>query len=232
VERGDVTTKNKDIAVNGHEADDATGATGATGESSPRYADIWPPPNAPLRVAWRFYQETGFTNGIRNLLFWCGTWTMWAGTHWREIDEELVINRLYRALAHAVYVNNEDREEDSSLFGAFFDLLGQANPVPWNPDPAKINRVLNVMRSAVGLLESHTDPPVWVHVADPDVPATQMISFENGLFDLGTRTMHDHTPALFNLPCATSSTMCRAHSAAKAKSLRQHRCVVEPHHHT
>jgi len=45
------------------------------------------------------------------------------------------------------------------------------------------------------------DPPSWVdviHSAEKITDASQMVC-TNGLLDLSTRTLHNHTPALFNL---------------------------------
>jgi putative DNA primase/helicase len=49
-------------------------------------------------------------------------------------------------------------------------------------------------------VSSDIDPPSWIglHAAAETQPA-QMISCSNGLLDLSTRTILDHTPALFNV---------------------------------
>ena len=76
---------------------------------------------------------------------------------------------------------------------------GQFEVRDWNPDKRKVANVLEAME-ALGALERGIDPPAWIfpHSA-AETDAAQMISCENGLLDLSTRTIHDHSPALFNV---------------------------------
>jgi putative DNA primase/helicase len=186
-------TQDLDTVVK-HDDSDATGGTGATGESEP--SDIWPAPDAPLEVAKKFYADKGcLTDGVRNLLFWRGGWILWTGTGWREVDEAEVTLRLYLALEHAVYTDTE--KPGGGVLGLFQAILGGLE-TPWNPNRAKIGNVMHAMKS-IGHLPSNTEPPAWIHaVHSANSPATQVISCQNGVLDLGTRTLHNHSPALFN----------------------------------
>ena len=69
---------------------------------------------------------------------------------------------------------------------------------PWNPDKHKVANVIEAM-AAIGHLSADVDPPSWI---DPhsaaETAAGQVISCKNGLLNLSTRTIHNHTPALFN----------------------------------
>ena len=71
---------------------------------------------------------------------------------------------------------------------------------PWSPDKHKVANVLEAIEALDAL-----DRPTSIRQRGSDLhsaaetDAAQMISCENGLLDLSTRTIHDHTPALFNV---------------------------------
>jgi putative DNA primase/helicase len=68
----------------------------------------------------------------------------------------------------------------------------------WNPDRHKVANVLESME-ALAHLPIDIDPPSWILHSSAETAAEQMISCENGLLDLSTRTIGGHTPMLFNL---------------------------------
>ena len=53
--------------------------------------------------------------------------------------------------------------------------------------------------AAIGHLSSETDTPAWIDTRTANASAEQVISCQNGLLDLDDRTLHEHSPSLFNL---------------------------------
>jgi putative DNA primase/helicase len=159
--------------------------SGEANEHEPRTARgspgplIYPPPTAPYAVAKQLYQGCRDADGIRNLLAYRGGWQLWRTTHWSEVDAAEVRARVYAALEHAFYVKRLALEH-------------------WDPTRYKVANVIEAM-AAIGHLSSDTDAPAWIDRHDVKTPAPQVISCRNGLLDLESRTLHPHTPSLFNL---------------------------------
>jgi putative DNA primase/helicase len=164
--------------------DDETSSGEKESESKPK-PTIYPPPTAPYAVAKQLYTGCRDENGVRNLLAYRGGWELWRTTHWAEVDPAEVRARVYLALEHAFYVVLKGRP-------------AMPQSVPWDPTRNKIANVLEAM-AAIGHLSSEIDAPEWIDTHTVTASAAQVISCDNGLLDLGGRTLHDHTPALFNL---------------------------------
>jgi putative DNA primase/helicase len=156
-----------------------------------------PGPGAPYEVAKALYH--GDLLPQTPLLAWRGGWMTWHRTHWAEIDEAELRRSVYETLSHAAYLH-PIREKGITVDYEKRD---------WDPTKHKIVDVLEAL-AAVVQLSRDIDPPSWLlHSADartitaPDditaTPAAQVISADNGLLDLSTRTLHEHNPALFNL---------------------------------
>lgn len=142
----------------------------------------FPPPTAPYDVAKQLYEGCRDHDGVRNLVRYRGDWMLWRMTHWAEVDDAEVRSRIYRALEHAVYVVVKN---------------GTPQIVQWAPTRHKVANVLEAM-AAIGHLSSDTDTPAWIDLHSAKLSADRVISCQNGLLDLDSRTLHDHTPALFN----------------------------------
>jgi putative DNA primase/helicase len=149
------------------------------GTSDSPVATAYPAPTAPYAVAKHLYTGLRDADGLRNLLRHNGGWQLWRTTHWSEVDAAEVRSRVYQALEHAVYET-------------------KSGWVPWDPTRHKIANVLEAM-AAIGHLSSEMDPPAWIDAHAVEADAEKVVSCENGLLDLDDRTLHDHTPALYNL---------------------------------
>jgi putative DNA primase/helicase len=172
----------EDIPVNGEIPTDGEQphTDTSSGTSGPV---IYPAPTAPYAVAKRLYEGLRDADGVRNLLAYRGGWQLWRTTHWSEIDLAEVRANVYKALENACYVKAKD---------------GVPSLEPWDPTRHKIGNVLEAM-AAVGHLSSEIDAPEWIERHDVRTTAAQVISCENGLLNLEARSLHQHTPALFNL---------------------------------
>lgn len=149
---------------------------------------LYPAPSAPLRVAKKIYCQFRNDDTARTLLAWRGGWQRWQGPHWSELDPAELRSLVYEEL------DAVDYERPIMEKGIVVDF----ERTPWNPDKRKVANVLEAMQ-AVGHLSSEIDPPAWIDSQSvTKTPAAQMISCANGLLDLSTRTVHVHTPAMFN----------------------------------
>ncbi|MGZ4585068.1 MAG: DNA primase family protein [Mycobacterium sp.] len=151
---------------------------------------LFPPPSAPLDVARKLYSRyrVGGDN-LRTLLAWRGGWMQWQTVHWSELDAAHLRSEIYDTLGEVDY-KHPIREK-----GVTVDYEVR----PWCPDKHKVANVLEAI-AAIAHLSIDADPPSWIGVhSAAEISAGQVISCENGLLDLSTRTTHEHTPALFNV---------------------------------
>ena len=150
--------------------------------------ELYPPPDAPLDTAQKLYDRHRLGNGLRTLVAWRGEFMCWHTTHWSEVDPAWLRSESYEALGKVDY------EAKIKVKG---EVVIERRP--WKPDKRKIANVTEAM-AAIGYIPADVDPPAWINVhSAAENPATQVISCTNGLLDVSTREMHDHTPALFNV---------------------------------
>src|SRR5262245_23146467 len=170
-------------------------------EGGPRECRQIPCAVGPYAVAQQLQQKHLSNEGLSHLAAWRGGWMAWQQTRWVEVDAAALRQSIYAALSQATYWH-ETKEAEWR---------------PWNPDKHKMANVFEAL-AAVVHLSSDINPPAWINnihsaketsrrpmiAAEPAVDITettagQIISCNNGLLDLSTRTLHDHTPAFFNL---------------------------------
>jgi putative DNA primase/helicase len=160
----------------------------------------FPPPSAPYEVAGQLFRDYLTDAGMSKLASWRGGWMAWRITHWTEVDTAQLRHTIYGALSQAFYLHETK------------DGIEKRD---WNPDRHKMSNVLEAL-AAVVHLPSNIDAPAWINAHGengptaitpvpantfrlPEDDAAQIVSCRNGLLDLSTRTLRDHTPALFNL---------------------------------
>ena len=115
---------------------------------------------------------------------WRNTWMLHHQSRWFELDTARLRSHIYRTLQNCTY---EHETKDG------------IEVRKWNPDKRKVANVLEAME-ALAHLSADIDPPAWIALhSAAETDAAQMISCENGLFDLTARKMRDHSPALFNV---------------------------------
>lgn len=149
---------------------------------------MYPAPAAPLEVARKLYDGHRHDDGSRTLVAWRGGWMRWDGPHWSEVDPAELRSEVYETLGRADYLKPVTGMRGRLDF----------QPDPWNPDKRKVGNVMEAL-AAVGHLSATVDAPSWIEQHDfVQHPAAHMIGCANGVLDLTTRTLHDHTPALFN----------------------------------
>jgi putative DNA primase/helicase len=144
------------------------------------------PPAAPLPVASLVYDDFRVARGLWTLRAWRGGWMIWRGAYWTELDTAQLRSHIYRVLSNARY----EHETNHGI-----------EVLPWNPGKHKIANVIDAL-AALAHLGADIDPPAWIkfqgiHSATPEGP--QLISCTNGLLDVPTRTLLQHTPGWFNM---------------------------------
>lgn len=148
---------------------------------------VFPSPGAPLDVSRKLYAAYRTDDGLRTLLSWRGGWQRWDRTHWAELDIAKLRAEVYQVLGDVDYMRPVRKNGE----------IDHYEQTPWYPNKRKVSDVLEAM-AAVGHLSADLDPPAWIANAKVRTDAGQMISCTNGLLDLSTRTVTEHTPALFN----------------------------------
>ena len=127
-------------------------------------------------------RESLFTDNHHRLLLHDhrGVFFSWDGTCWPERDRRDIRAASYRFLEHAHFYHPDKGEQ------------------PFQPSKRKIDDVIDALRAAV-ILESSVDPPSWTDVSSAQhrPPAREIVSMQNGLLHVPTRTLLAHTPDFF-----------------------------------
>ena len=144
---------------------------------------ILPPPSVPMNVAREFSQARFLhPDGHPTLRHWRGGWWLWLRSRYVEVEPRAVRAWAYEYAEHARYERRDKK-------------TGEIESVGWAPNRSKIADLLEAL-AAVTHLSDDVSQPGWIAV--PDAPAGVIVSFENGLLDVGTRTLLPHDPRFFN----------------------------------
>lgn len=145
---------------------------------------VVPSPSNPMAVAREHVrQQHVHESGALTIAHHRGAFYSWTGSWWAEDDETSVRSRLYAWLEDAVY------EADA----------GEVKP--WRPNRHKVANVVDALR-AVAHISDRLTPPCWTGENDPPAAVDELVAVGNGLLHVPTRTLHEHTPGLFNLSAA------------------------------
>ena len=157
------------------------GAVSARDEPPASDRIIVSPPGRPLEVARQFLDEHYADPRHRLLVHHAGIFREWAATHWAEAEDAGLVSRLYGFLDKGDYWAT-DRDKEPVL--ASFD-----------PNRAKVANVLEALKAEahVGIA---TTMPAWL--TNPAALAGELVAVENGLLDVPTRRLHEHSPEFFN----------------------------------
>jgi putative DNA primase/helicase len=140
-------------------------------------------PKAPYQTATTYLDMKHTAEGLRTLHFHRGDFYTYAGTHYREAEQDMLKQCLYRFL-------NEAYQADDS-----------AELKPFNPDRNKVNDVFDAVRAETALSKD-INAPAWLGDAEAiPFPAHEMISCRNGILNPSTRELASHTPEFFSPTC-------------------------------
>lgn len=159
--------------------------------------EFLPSPSNPMAVGRELV--TGYQQaGQLTLRRWRGTWMRWHGTCWAEAADATTDSWLYRRLEHAWYVDESRKVPQDK---------------PWEPNRRKVADIAAAL-AAITHLPDSTDPPAWLGKEEP-APAGQIVACVNGLLDVGTRRLHEHTPEFFGIVAVPFAYDQRARKPAR-----------------
>jgi putative DNA primase/helicase len=140
-----------------------------------------PPPDKPMAVARALVALRYSHHEDPILRWWQDDWWKWETTRWQKLSEAEVESDAYKFTEHATW-----RTSSGYLR-------------PWVPDRRKVGDLLEALRAICLLPASVVRPPGWITPTDEaKLPANTLLSLANGLLHIPTRTLHPHTPRLFN----------------------------------
>lgn len=138
-------------------------------------------PRAPMRVARHIADDRYQREGLRTLVHHRGSFLRWDGPQWVEVEENELRAALYGVLDGA----------------SFLDAKGEEQP--WNPNRRSVSDVADALR-ALSHLPEHVGAPGWMPTAPTVLTRHQpgeIVSVTNGLLDVRTRDLLEHTPNFF-----------------------------------
>lgn len=140
-------------------------------------AQLLLPPSEPMQVARQFVERHCLHDGSPDALtlrYWHGGWWAWRVSHWAEVENRSVRALLYAFTEHAIYEAGKDL-------------------APWAPTRRKIGDLLEAL-SAIVILSNELEQPCWIDGR----PNGTIVAVANGLLDITSRNLYEHTPAYFN----------------------------------
>lgn len=169
----------------------------------------FPSPGQPMKVA-RQLEPDWLNSDDHTLLHWRGQWMQWRGSHWAEVEDRNIRAELYERLENAYYTEMtrsgpEDRpwaptrskiSDLAEALAAIIHIPETVNPPCWlNPV-----RLVQTVRDPPSIAHAHTQEEAGPTMARTADRADQVyVATANGLLDVTTRTMGDHTPTFYNL---------------------------------
>lgn len=158
----------------------------------------WPSPKTPQKVAQQVIART--ERSSRPLAHWRGEWLRWTGRCWEPTTEDQIRQTLYRLLEKANY-------EHVAAKGVVMEAA-------WNPDKAKITNVIDALK-AEALWPNEVAEGTW-----RDGRRCPVVPFANGLLQVDSAQLVNHTPDYFN----TDYVRCDYDPDAKAHALNKFLC--------
>jgi putative DNA primase/helicase len=158
------------------------------GQESTDPREVVLPKDAPWVAAERFLTDRYTRGDTRLLHYHRGAFYSWTGTHYRELIPETLQRELYQFLAPTVVITKKGEIE------------------PFNPNKTKIGAIEHALQRLV-LIDAKVDTPCWL--GQGHAPAKDVIVVQNGILNLRTRTLAQHSPLLFTttcLPCDYSAS--------------------------
>jgi len=134
----------------------------------------------PLDHAKKFLQSDYAVEGGYRLTHYTGEFFVYKGTHYEPMEDSTVRARVYEFLSKC-------------------QRQVKQNIVPFSPNIASVNAVIDATKSIIHL-ENHstTKPPVWLSGYEQGKPpANKLISMENGIFQMEERILFPHSLGFF-----------------------------------
>lgn len=142
-------------------------------------------PNSPMDSARRLLSDRYTTNDEQVLYRHRGDFYCWQQNLYAEVTSDYLhadINLFLECAKKAVKVKDENGE--------------RTELVAFHPKRSNVNEVYGAMES-IAYLGDPLQPPFWLDDNVPDLPASEILSCENGLLHLPTRALLPHTTSFF-----------------------------------
>jgi putative DNA primase/helicase len=137
---------------------------------------LLPPPSNPMAVARVLLQQHCHQpTGAFTLRHWRGSWMQWIGPAWSEVEDRTIRADLYHQVETANYSDGDKIK-------------------PWAPNRHRMADLVDAV-AAITHLSQQTQPPAWLKA---EWDSTQLIACRNGLLDVASRALIQHSPNYFN----------------------------------
>lgn len=140
--------------------------------------EVWPSPNQPLECAKKFVRSYHSKDDEPTIRRWRGEFYEWNGSCFTPISDEDLESILYRRLESATFMSGTTAPA----------ALG------WNPDPAKIGKLIKALAGFVNVREF-----VESNTFLDKRPSENIVAFKNGNLDFLSRELTKPSPKFFNL---------------------------------
>lgn len=130
-----------------------------------------------------------FCQLVPNLIHFDQQWLMWNGTAYLEVLPDDMEQKAHHFLRDAKMVRLIEYLDANS------EPKTRYETVPFNPKNADVKELLHALRNVVHLQE-RLQPPCWLD-GRTDLDPTRLIACRNGLLDIDTRILYEHTPQFF-----------------------------------
>lgn len=144
------------------------------------------PRNSPERIA-KIFRETKRPT----LRHQQGDWLDYNGRAYDVLEDATIDAEVQEWLADAYSRRTiKDKDEDGKVIGQ------RTIDAKFDPTPADTNNVVTSLKRLCHVKAATHSPPCWLDGSGPCKPRN-IISLRNGLLDVETRTLHEHTPNFF-----------------------------------
>nr|WP_120491785.1 phage/plasmid primase, P4 family [Corynebacterium lactis] len=139
---------------------------------------VYPAPSQPMAVARHLIRDLYTTpDELPLLAYWRGDLWHYTGTHWRA-PRDVIETR------GALWEHLEKQAHPAGADG---------NLKPWSPTTSKVSDLMEPLKIQT-LLDGDAEPPC---MTTSGAPAGHVVAMTNGLFNIDTRKLQPHTPAVF-----------------------------------
>ena len=132
-------------------------------------------PSDPLTSACRFISEHHTQEGVRTLHFYRGDFFIYTGSHYQKVGNQDIRTQLYSFLKQA-------------------KRLTDKGYVPFEPNQPRVSHVMDALK-AESFISSEIELPVWLD--ESNSPPDEILACKNGLLQLPTLRLIQHTPTFF-----------------------------------
>lgn len=137
--------------------------------------------NEPLKTARKFLAAKFTFSSYPTLYHHFDEWRRWNGSHWQTCDEPFIRSMMWK------YMESCDTYSAEGLLG------------PFEPTRHRVTDAIDGLRAICNLPRA-TTPPCWLtRNTHPRPDPTRLIACANGLLEVETGKLIEHTPEFFNI---------------------------------